>query len=532
MATNPPLSLATDPSKINPAGASQEDLTEYQKSLDAQIKALEQRYANPNYFKVAAGFLKPQLGGFFASLGSASEALGENLEQQRAAELPIAQMRSQLAQSKILTGQNKTVADMVAEYQASGKPLTPEFVAEVNRIAPDSPSAKALSAALVAAQKQRELVNSEQANAIQRVTLARSMGREPNPADLALLAAASPTTPNQVTRQPPAAPAAEATPAPAMSNDAIERLQRDRRSLENELKLLPSGPANAERRNIIQSELDKVNAQLGGASDAVSSPAGAAKKSEFLPQTVTMPQMSDVPDPARQKIIETQTLARAQDFEKGSNERFNNLKTITAPESLTVVRSATKNAISLMDERPDLAHKVLNLVRSSGPLAAAMNAGVSAQFNSSAGSFGGAIQFPVEAYQDAKLTTTEMQYADELLNAVATMRAHSMKMGGVSPTALVNHPAGLSLTQTINFDRNQTPPAFYNSARHFQMNLDFLNDYNAALNQELGRVNPSSLTRMTDAFNSPRLKEIADSYAKVREAYDAQYRRQAFKKKD
>ena len=107
-----------------------------------------------------------------------------------------------------------------------------------------------------------------------------------------------------------------------------------------------------------------------------------------------------------------------------------------------------------------------------------------------------------------------------------------MKMGGVSPTALVNHPAGLSLTQTINFDRSQTPAAFYNSARHFQMNVDFLNDYNAALNQEFGRVNPASLTRMTDAFNSPKLKDISESYAKVREAYDAQYRRQAFKKKD
>jgi hypothetical protein len=529
--TTAPLSLATDPSKINPAGASQEDLSEYQKSLDAQIKALEQRYANPNYFKVAAGFLKPQLGGFFASLGSASEALGENVELQRAAELPIAQMRSQLAQSKILTGQNKTVADMVAEYQASGKPLTPEFVAEVNRIAPDSPSAKALSAQLVAAQKQRELASSEQANAMQRVTLARTMGREPNPADLALIASASPTMPNQVTK-PTATPAAEAPSTPAVNPEAMDRLQRDRASLENELKLLPSGPANAGRRDIIQSELDKVNAQLGGASEALSPPTATGKKSEYLPLTVAIPNMSDVTDPARQKIVADQTQARAQDFEKGSTERYNNLKTIAAPENLTIVRSATKNAISLMDERPDLAHKVLNLVRSSGPLAAAMDAGVSAQLNSSAGSFGGAIQFPVEAYLGAKLSAQEQQYADELLNSVATMRAHSMKMGGVSPTALVNHPAGLSLTQTINFDRSQTPSAFYNSARHFQMNVDFLNDYNAALNQEFGRVNPASLTRMTDAFNSPRLKEIADSYAKVREAYDAQYRRQAFKKKD
>ena len=527
-----PLSLATDPSKINPAGASKEDLSEYQKSLDAQIKALEQRYANPNYFKVAAGFLKPQLGGFFASLGSASEALGENIEQQRAAELPIAQMRSQLAQSKILTGQNKTVADMVAEYQASGQPLTPEFVAEVNRIAPDSPSAKALSAQLVAAQKQRELASSEQANAMQRVTLARTMGREPNPADLALIAAASPTMPNQVTKPTAVPPAAEAAPTPAVNPEAMERLQRDRKALESELKLLPSGPANAGRREIIQSELDKVNAQLGGASESLSPPSGAAKKSEYLPLTVAIPNMSDLTDPARQAAVAAQTQARAQDFEKGSTERYNNLKTIAAPENLTIVRSATKNAISLMDERPDLAHKVLNLVRSSGPLAAAMNAGVNAQFNSSAGSFGGAIQFPVEEYLAAKLTPQEQQYADELLNSVATMRAHSMKMGGVSPTALVNHPAGLSLTQTINFDRNQTPSAFYNSARHFQMNVDFLNDYNSTLNQEFGRVNPASLTRMTDAFNSPRLKDISESYAKVREAYDAQYRRQAFKKKD
>lgn len=523
-----PLSLATDPSKINPAGASKEDLNEYQKSLDAQIKALEQRYANPNYFKVAAGFLKPQLGGFFASLGSASEAMGENLEQQRAAELPIAQMRSQLAQSKILTGQNKSVADMVAEYQATGQPLTPEFVAKVNAIAPDSPSAKSLVAQLAAAQKQRELANSEQANAMQRITLARTMGRDPNPADLALVASSSPTSPNQVTKTPtemPVAPAA--TAAPAMSDEAAERLKRDKMSLESELKLLPKNPANEERIRIIQSELDKVVGQLGE-----SAPAAKPRDTGFLPMTVALPKISDVTDPARQKIIADQTQARALAFETGSTERFNNLKTLAAPENLAPVKSATQNAIGLMEEQPKLAQKVLNLVRSSGPLAAAMQEGVAAQINSSAGSFGGAIQFPVQAYLEAKLTPDEQKYADALLNSVASMRAYSTKMSGVSPTSLVNHPAGLSFTQSINFERSQTPEAFYNSVRHFQMNVDFLNDYNAALNQEFSRVDPASLTRMTDAFNSARLKEIAERYSKVRSAYDAQYRKQAFGKKD
>jgi hypothetical protein len=144
--------LSTDPSKINPTGAAPEDLSEYQKSLDAQIKALEQRYANPNYFKVAAGFLKPQLGGFFASLGSASEAMGENVEQQRAAELPIAQMRTQLAQSKILTGQNKTQSDEFEAWRVSGKPMDEATYARIVSLQPDSAVAKAAKGFFDAAQ--------------------------------------------------------------------------------------------------------------------------------------------------------------------------------------------------------------------------------------------------------------------------------------------------------------------------------------------------------------------------------------------
>lgn len=147
-----PLQVVTDPSKINPTGASQEDLSEYQKSLDAQIKALEQRYANPNWFKVAAGFLKPQLGGFAASLGSASQALGESVEQQRAAELPIAQMRSQLAQSKILTGQNKTQSDEFEAWRTSGKPMDEATYARIVSLQPESAVAKAAKGFFDAAQ--------------------------------------------------------------------------------------------------------------------------------------------------------------------------------------------------------------------------------------------------------------------------------------------------------------------------------------------------------------------------------------------
>ena len=81
---------------INPAGLTPENLAKYEEALKASMDALQARYENPNWFNVAAGFLKPQLGGFAASLGSAGAAMGDWEEKRRANELPVAQMRAQL----------------------------------------------------------------------------------------------------------------------------------------------------------------------------------------------------------------------------------------------------------------------------------------------------------------------------------------------------------------------------------------------------------------------------------------------------
>ena len=167
MATESPIKggLSTDPSKLNLYGARDEDVNEYQKSLQDSINALQQRYAQPNWFNVAAGFFKPQLGGFAASLGSASEALGQNVEREREAQLPIAQMRSQLALSKIAMGQNRTVADMEKARIAAGDPITPQYIAQLSNIAgKDSPQVQAAKDELAVMQKNRELESSEVGN--------------------------------------------------------------------------------------------------------------------------------------------------------------------------------------------------------------------------------------------------------------------------------------------------------------------------------------------------------------------------------
>lgn len=94
-----------------------------QQALDAQeklIKSLEARYANPNWFKVAAGFAKPQLGGFLASLGSASEAMGENVEAERAIAPTIERMRAEVAQGRIGMETNKEQARAIDAYDKSG----------------------------------------------------------------------------------------------------------------------------------------------------------------------------------------------------------------------------------------------------------------------------------------------------------------------------------------------------------------------------------------------------------------------------
>lgn len=102
------------------------------------VKSLEERYANPNWFKVSSGFLKPQLGGFFASLGSASEALGEGIEQQRAVAPTIEKMRADLATQRVGLSQ-KTAADRKLQQDIK-KPggITSGDVAEIAKLDPET----------------------------------------------------------------------------------------------------------------------------------------------------------------------------------------------------------------------------------------------------------------------------------------------------------------------------------------------------------------------------------------------------------
>jgi hypothetical protein len=108
---------------MNVEGANPEDIQTIRDATDEAIKALQDRYANPNWFKVSAAFGKPQLGGFAASLGSAAEALGENVEQQRENILPIANMKIAREQQNLLLNQKIKQRDIYDKWLASKEPM-------------------------------------------------------------------------------------------------------------------------------------------------------------------------------------------------------------------------------------------------------------------------------------------------------------------------------------------------------------------------------------------------------------------------
>lgn len=147
--TNIPTSnLPSDFSKANFYDKPPEEQEKLLSSLETAAQAVEQRYANPNWFNVAAGFLKPQLGGFMASLGSANQALGENLEKQRGSALTAAEYRARVALMRNQLEQKARANEALKQGIASPEGLTSKTAGTIQALGGTPPAevAQALTA--------------------------------------------------------------------------------------------------------------------------------------------------------------------------------------------------------------------------------------------------------------------------------------------------------------------------------------------------------------------------------------------------
>lgn len=435
--------LSSDPSKVNPTGASQEDLGEYQKSLEEQIKALEQRYENPNWFKVAAGFLKPQLGGFAASLGSASEALGENIEQQRAAALPIAQMRSQLAQSKILTGQKKSQSDEFEAWRASGKPMDQATFSRIFSLDPSSQVAEAAKAAYEGQRKDLEYTTAQQRLMMDAIQMKLAKGQSLTPAEQKFMS----ELPSQLSKRQeaqPLLPGGEPTGA-AGPDPVAGRLQRDFESINRELSRLPAGDS---RRQIIENELQQVKeaaAQKGIALESASSqqakPSQQEDKTEqgfdpskFTPYTPTFtyPSVAGLSDDHRRNVEESfKENARAE--ESQSRAIVNGYRTLAESANYTAVRSEYDAAINLLQKHPEVAAKVFNVMRGDGKFLNQVGAAAQAGFGLNFNNMSANLSVPVEPFKRAGFSPEEQMLADRLAKAMLVVGNAKLVSQGITP---------------------------------------------------------------------------------------------------
>lgn len=150
---------------------------ESQKYIDAQkgfVKSLEERYAQPNLWSVAAGFAKPQLGGFLASLGSASEELGKQAEKQRDIQLPLYKARAELSAYEAAMGQKAKAAGKAEKIVGEKRTPTPTEQMEITSLT-EGPT-KGAEAGAAAQRSQAEQMMSAIRTAGDWATLVKDLG--------------------------------------------------------------------------------------------------------------------------------------------------------------------------------------------------------------------------------------------------------------------------------------------------------------------------------------------------------------------
>jgi hypothetical protein len=176
-----PTTLPAPPTGLGADSTAQQ---EYFAALDRTLQALEARATRgPNLFKMAGAFLDPgRTGSFGEAVGRVATGVGEDLQRQAEMELPIAQVRAQLAGQKFQVANEAKALDLVSSVLgtspaqtnaviSSGQlpsdmvsKITPGLVIAVNKL--DPKLGASLKQVFDMDVKRRELVNDDIKNGL------------------------------------------------------------------------------------------------------------------------------------------------------------------------------------------------------------------------------------------------------------------------------------------------------------------------------------------------------------------------------
>jgi hypothetical protein len=482
MADPKTIAPLTDLSKTNPYGMAPEQISDLQDTLNQQINALEQRYAQPNLFKIAAGFLKPQLGGFSASLGSASEAMGENVEQQRAMALPLAQMRTQLAQSNILLDQNSTQAKEFANWQATKKPMDQATYARIAALNPNSSVAAAAKAAYEGGSKDIENTRAQQRAILDTIQLKQAKGM----------------------------------PLSKPENDFLQNFATG----------LIGAPEAARASNIASPNLDsnqkpEVGKQEVGVAPTKTGAEAPEKAGPAYPLTFEFPDVSNMSDPER-KSRELAYQRNAESAEKKSEDQVQQLRAVAADPVFSAINSEYTSAIDLLKTQPVVAKKVFNLLRQDGSLMNQIMSAAQSGFGVNLGSMAANINLPVEAFARAGLNEEQQLMADRLVRAMLVVGNAKLASQGITPEK--GQDAYKQYLDNTKASLQQNPAtALHNLQKDFVTFAQSKKLYDQVTKEHRNQQKYSP-TPYTDVFNnSPEIMRINEKARQEMMGHEADY---------
>lgn len=497
-----------DLSKLPLYGASQDQIQELRDAQQQALTALEQRYAQPNWFKVAAGFAKPQLGGFLASLGSASEAMGENVEQQRAQQLPIAQMRSALAQSNLLLGKNQSVNAKIEAWKAANPGQMPSAaqVMEWRAEAPTNPTVQSIA-------EQQKVGTEQQSQALQILRGQYESGAITKGQYAAGLAQLQGGT--QLANQaPPAAggPAAPASPAAggtgaapgAPEGEPVGRFTGDPAQTLAAIKAIKDPVERDRAMKAFENQM-----KFGMAPEQASDTQQQQQTPSVYPHSFAVPNVTNMPE------WQAETVRGAWKANAAKEEgRFQSMvddfsRTATGPNYDTL-NNQYNTAISLIEGNPRMAKKVFNILRGEGGLSNQVMSALQQGIGFNVGSASANINLPVETFRTAGLSREEQQYADRLVNAMLTV-GNAKLMTQSAPAASGQSQQAYFTNLMTKAGLNQNAETALNILHNDKVTFDQNKKIYDAVQREQAerRYDPTSITPLTDIFrNSPEIKKI------------------------
>ena len=445
-------------------GIEDPQLQEYMALLKENETALKARYENPNWFNVAAGFLKPQLGGFAASLGSAGAALGDWQEKQRANELDVAKMRSEIGMTKmVLSQRQKAAQNLQRGVEAAGPPGSPQAIAaETSAFKGESPVVAGLG---VVGKAQAENINA--LNAVKaRIDAQKAANVTVDPKLIAEQNRLQQLVQGAATTAVPGA----AVPGAAVPGAVPEVAP-------------PAAAPNAFK--VDKSEREKVDIATGRSSHT-----------GFIPMVVKPPENEYLPDSARaakQKEADAETATY--------QPQYTQLSKIVNTPNFGSVRDSF-NIIKGFD--PDDVEEVTDLVRKQGGWAALLAKGVgaslSASTNPASAGLGLNAHAAIQDYLVANKNPRLRAVYDALYNNLGAIE--EARKAGMIPGSL---GSGGNLQQTGR--------ALWHSIAKDATLLDQAQTlYNTATGLLENYTHPSSMAPVADVFKSKPIREIYNIY--------------------